>query len=70
MTPSITADKLREMGDLVQMTEAWEAKRGATKKLTATAEQGASAVMRSWQHNYSPLPFKGAILPKGWGRAC
>jgi len=43
VTPAMAAgvtDKLWEMSDLVQVIEAWEAKRAETKKLTATAEQG------------------------------
>lgn len=44
VTPAMAAgvtDKLWEMGDLVQVIEAWEAKREETKKLAVTAEQGA-----------------------------
>ena len=35
------SDKLWEMGDVVQVIEAYEATRAETKKLAATAEQGA-----------------------------
>jgi hypothetical protein len=44
ITPAMAAGvtgKLWEMSDLVQVIEAWEAKREATKKIAATAEQGA-----------------------------
>ena len=44
ITPAVAAgvtDRLWEMSDMVQVIESWEAKRAETKRLTATAEQGA-----------------------------